>query len=125
MQQGPLVLVVDDEAFIRDVVTLVLRKGGFHVLAAATGEEALHLMRESPAPIYLAVLDLMMPDLGGARLFDRLCELQPGVRALYISGYSTALGLPEGSMVLHKPFTATELLRAVDAGGSRTMAQRA
>jgi CheY-like chemotaxis protein len=123
--EGPTVLVVDDEEIILKVVTVVLRRAGFRVLAATNGADALDLARASGAPIFLAVLDLVMPQLGGARLLAHLHELDPRIRALFISGYNPPRGVPEGCQFLSKPFTAAELLRSVGDAGQRTIVQRA
>ncbi|MCU1232934.1 MAG: response regulator receiver protein [Candidatus Solibacter sp.] len=125
MQQGTTILIVDDEKIIRDVVTLLLRRAGYRVLSAASGPEALDLVRATGELIELAVLDLVMPNLGGVRLLSRLRGIQPGMRALFISGYDTPLGLPNSAAFLSKPFTAAELLRAVGDTGRRAIAQTA
>jgi len=125
MQQGQTILIVDDEAIIRDVLSLILRRAGYHVLVASGGKEALQLLRATGESIGLAVLDLVMPEIGGVRLLSRLREIQPGMRALFMSGYQTPLGLPAGSEFLTKPFTATDLLRALGDTGKRAIAQTA
>jgi DNA-binding response OmpR family regulator len=125
MSQVSTILIVDDEVLIKDVVTLVLRRAGYRVLGAASGAEALDAVRLSADLVQLAVLDLVVPDIGGARLLGRLQEFQPGMRALFISGYETPLGLPAGAAFLHKPFTTAELLSAVGENVRRSVAHSA
>jgi CheY-like chemotaxis protein len=125
MLEGPTVLVVDDETIIVNVATVVLRRAGYRVLAATDGNHALGLVRASEAPIFLAVLDLVMPEIGGVKLLGRLREIDPGVRALFISGYNAPTGVPAGCPLLTKPFTAADLLRAVGDAGERPAVQRA
>jgi len=125
MQEGPTVLVVDDEPIILSVMTIVLRKAGYRVLAAANGAQALALVHASGAPVYVAVLDLTMPGIGGVRLLAGLREIDSNMRALFISGFDTVTGLPAGCDFLTKPFTAAELLRAVDDAGEHAIAHSA
>jgi CheY-like chemotaxis protein len=126
MSTGPLVLVADDEAIILNVVTVVLRKAGYRVLSASGGYQALTLVEASEEPVCLAVLDVVIPDLNGPELFDRLRQINPDMRALFISGYSRPRsGAPLGSDFLPKPFTAAELLRRLQQTAERPMTQRA
>jgi CheY-like chemotaxis protein len=121
MSTGPLVLVADDEAIILNVVTVVLRKAGYRVLSASGGYQALTLVEASEEPVCLAVLDVVIPDLNGPELFDRLRQINPDMRALFISGYSRPRsGAPLGSDFLPKPFTAAELLRRLPFAASKS-----
>ena len=125
MPTAPLILVADDEAIILNVVTVVLRKAGFRVLAASCGTQALQLADASDEPIFLAVLDVVMPDLDGPQLSVRLRETYPDLRVLFISGYNLPpSGLPTGADFLSKPFTAAELLRRVQACADRPVTDR-
>jgi DNA-binding response OmpR family regulator len=122
MQTGPLILVADDEAIILKVVTIVLRKAGFRVLAASCGAQALQLAESSEEPVFLAVLDIVMPDLDGLELSVRLREIYSDLRVLFISGYTLPpSGIPTGADFLGKPFTSDELLRRVNAVVARPM----
>jgi CheY-like chemotaxis protein len=126
MQTGPLVLVADDEAIILNVVSLVLRKAGFRVLSAAGGNQALRLVEGSDEPVGLAVLDMVMPDLNGPQLFERLLAKNPHIRVLFISGYSLPdSGTPPGAGFLGKPFTASELVKRVREIAERPFSHRA
>lgn len=120
METGPLILVADDEAIILKVVTIILRKAGFRVLAASCGAQALQIAETSEEPIFLAVLDIVMPDLDGLELSIRLRGMYSDLRVLFISGYTLPPpGLPSGADFLGKPFTSDELLRRVNAVAAR------
>ncbi|MBZ5607014.1 MAG: response regulator [Acidobacteriia bacterium] len=114
------VLVVEDENGIRSLVRKFLSKHGFEVLEAANGEQALALVREFPRRIDLLITDMMMPQMGGRELVDRLHQQGRDMKILYISGYTDdasvyAAELPPGSAFLQKPFTLNSLLEKVRA----------
>lgn len=108
------VLVVDDEAPIRRVVSQMLVSAGFKTRLAASGDEALALLGEPRVArdVRLVILDVSMPGVSGTELRRRIRELTPEVRVLYFSGY--ALDAPDGTdAVLDKPTTQAELLAKV------------
>ncbi len=82
------VLLVDDEEVVIDVGVQMLQKFGFNVLSAANGQEALEIFERKRDEILLVILDLIMPDMGGGEVFDRLKEIASGVKVLLSSGYS-------------------------------------
>ena len=82
------ILLVDDEEMIVDVSTKLLEKMGYAVLIAHNGSEALKVYRDKPNEISLVILDLIMPDMGGGEVYDRLREINPQVKVLLSSGYS-------------------------------------
>jgi DNA-binding NtrC family response regulator len=126
MADAPTVIVADDEEIVLNFVSLVLRKAGFPVISAIGGREALELVRDSPEPVSLAVLDMVMPDLNGPELFEQLREIYPGMRGLFMSGYNAPqAGVPPGCDFLTKPFTAAELLRRVRETAERPITHRA
>ena len=79
---------MDDEEIIIDVGKQILRRLGFDVMAANGGEEALDIYRKNKDIIDIVVLDMIMPDMGGGAVYDRLKEINPEVRVLLSSGYS-------------------------------------
>jgi signal transduction histidine kinase/CheY-like chemotaxis protein len=108
-----LVLVVEDDGAVRDVVERMLQGRGYEIVTADGAGKALALVEEGLAPD-LVVSDLVMPGMNGAALADRLEQLRPGQRFLFISGYSeTRPDLLGENRLLRKPFTAAELAGAV------------
>ena len=113
------VLVVEDEQLVRSVIVRTLeRRGGFTVLQAADGEEALELADRCQGTIHLVVTDVVMARMGGPELIERLIEIRPGICVLFISGYSRNAVLPAANVgrgvdFLQKPFTASELVDRV------------
>ena len=81
-------LLVDDEAMILEVATAMLSQLGYQVETAASGSEAIAWYREHWRHIDLVLLDMIMPNIGGAETFRRLKEINPAVRVLLSSGYS-------------------------------------
>ena len=124
--EGPLagghetILVAEDDASLRDLACQTLQRAGYTVLLAADGNEALHLFRLHTQKINLLLLDVVMPDVGGREVFDRISAQHPHVPALFASGYSenaihTNFVLQAGMTLLHKPYNTAELLRNVRA----------
>ena len=114
--QGETVLVVEDEAAVRGVICRALERGGYRVLTAAHGAEALTLAEACEGELDLVVTDVVMPVMGGRELVERLRARFPEVRAILVSGYPGDEDLPEdlpdgGSALLQKPFPADLLLK--------------
>ncbi|HLL25024.1 MAG TPA: response regulator [Kofleriaceae bacterium] len=118
------VLVVDDEAAVRNGTTRVLQRRGYQVLTAADGEEALRVFDEHADEIGLVILDMGMPVMGGAECFARLRE-RADVPVLIATGYAMDAELQSvlagGASLIEKPFDARALLAEV----SRLMRQGA
>jgi CheY-like chemotaxis protein len=110
----PGVLVVDDEHLVRSMVQLGLERNGFHVWLASGGREAIGLYRNHRDRIAVVLLDVRMPGLDGPQTLDALRELNPGVRACFMSG-DTAAYEPEelrqrgAACVIAKPFHLEDL----------------
>ncbi|GAA3293343.1 hypothetical protein GCM10020218_070140 [Dactylosporangium vinaceum] len=110
------VLVVEDEAPLRRVITRILADGGYHPVAAASGAEALELFDEHVIDILLT--DVIMPEMSGTRLAELVHETRPDLPVVYMSGYSNGLLgtthiLDDDITFLEKPFTAADLLTKV------------
>lgn len=107
----PGVLLVDDEPFIRDVVSLALRRVGFAVLTAASGGEAVELFRSHREDVDVVLLDMVMPGLDGAATLAELEQVSPDVRCCLMSGGAT----PEDAQgrCIRKPFQMAELVRVL------------
>lgn len=115
--RGERVLLVEDEAPVRSVVERTLCKHDYRVTSATTAEEALHLVENEP-PFDLLVSDVVLPGMGGRALSDQLTRRMPGLRVLFISGYTENAivnggVLDPGLHFLQKPFLPSELLQAV------------
>jgi CheY-like chemotaxis protein len=82
------VLLVDDEADVRKVFMSILEEIGYRVLSAGDGQEAIELYRNNKDEIDMVLLDMIMPDMGGGEVYDRLKEINPEVKVLLSSGYS-------------------------------------
>jgi len=112
------VLVVEDQDGIRDIVRESLRRNGYKILIAVDGNEALQTAASYPDPIHLLVTDLVMPNIGGRELAQRLKPQRPAMKVLFMSGYSehSALDIEESgssAAVLQKPFSLDVLARSV------------
>jgi CheY-like chemotaxis protein len=97
-------LVVEDEEAVRALVAAVLRGQGYEVLLARSGEEALELARGLGRPLDLVVTDVAMPGIGGREMVERLRLRQPGLVALFLSGYTDDTILRHGVSSEQVPF---------------------
>jgi CheY-like chemotaxis protein len=109
------VLLVEDEAGVRQFVTEVLRHRGLDVLVAADAEEALVLSQGRQDPIDVLVTDVVMPAMNGRELARRLVDERPGLRVLFISGYAEEAifddyTITPSTAFLAKPFSGETLL---------------
>ena len=112
------VLVVDDEAMIRDIASRVLESGGYQVTTANDGVDALRLFAERPDAFVCVLLDMTMPQLNGEETFAALRKLAPDVRVVLSSGYTeqeaTQRFIGKGlAGFVAKPWSADELLAAI------------
>ena len=114
------ILVVDDEPEVRKLVGAMVSRHGYNVLTADSGDHAITLVKNQNKPIDLLLTDVVAPGMSGPMLADRLTELQPGLRVLFMSGYDNTqvvqrYVVEKGHALLHKPFTVEELGRRVAA----------
>jgi PAS domain S-box-containing protein len=112
------VLVVEDETAVRSLICRVLRDRAYNVLEAADGMEAIRLSQDYGKEIHLVITDVVMPGLGGRLLVSSLQEARPGIRSLFISGYTDNAVVHRGILdsevaFLQKPFSIDSLLRKV------------
>jgi PAS domain S-box-containing protein len=112
------VLLVEDDERVRRVASLALGRHGYHVLEAATPEEALDLFARHMHHIELVVSDVVLPQTSGPELHRKLAMRKKGLRVVYISGYSETTivqreHLEPGADVLEKPFAPEALVRRV------------
>jgi PAS domain S-box-containing protein len=112
------ILLVEDEPLVRDLAVQALRAHGYTVLVAGSGGAALALARAHAGDIDLLVTDVVMPQMSGAQVAQRLSATRPGVKVLYISGYTENTTvhrdvLEQGIAFLAKPFTPSALAHRV------------
>ncbi|HKP55140.1 MAG TPA: response regulator [Polyangiales bacterium] len=112
------ILLVEDDNVLRSLGKRILERGGYRVLVAANGREALELLERLPDKLALVVTDVMMPELGGQQLASRLREIRPETRVLFVSGFTANAILTQGVLkpgvaFLPKPFTPAALRTAV------------
>lgn len=112
------VLVVEDDATVRQMTSETLHELGYHVLAAANGDEAIALVAEQQPAIDLLLTDVIMPGMNGREVAERLTQARPNLRVLYMSGYANEIigqhGLLDGkTWFLQKPFSIDTLAQKV------------
>jgi len=112
------ILAVDDDQLVLHLLGEVLRSAGYQVLTANGGWSAIKTYESLESPIHLLLTDVIMPDLTGPVLAERLRSRQPDLRVLFISGFHDAdlvqrFAGDKGFSVLSKPFTVEGLLREV------------
>jgi two-component system cell cycle sensor histidine kinase/response regulator CckA len=112
------VLLVEDEDAVRSLARHVLRSCGYTVLEADDGQRAVQLVEDHRGPIDLVVSDVVMPYLGGRQLVERLSALRPGLKVLFMSGYTDDAVVRHGVLTtdyafLQKPFTPPILAQKV------------
>ena len=112
------ILLVEDDETLRKLASSILEGYGYTVLAAGNGEEALQRLNDSPGIPCLLVTDVIMPKMGGRELSDQLKAIHPGIRVLFMSGYTDNAivhhgVLDPGVSYLPKPFTPKALARKV------------
>jgi CheY-like chemotaxis protein len=114
------VLLVEDDEQVRAVNCTILRRSGYRLLEAASGDEALVVCEKFGAPIDLLLTDVIMPRMSGRELADRMRSMQPGLKVLFLSGYTRDIiaqhgVLESGVAFLEKPVAPAALLRKVQA----------
>ena len=112
--QGQTVLVVEDESTMLELVCMMLEELGYHALGAQNQEEALTAVRQYRDAIRLLIIDVVMPEINGRELADKLKTLEPELLTLYMSGYTANIiahrgVLDQGVHFLQKPFSMQEL----------------
>ena len=115
---GETVLLVEDEDAVRALARHVLTSCGYTILEAADGREAVRVAEQHAGRIDLVVSDVVMPYLGGRQLVERLGAVKPGLKVLFLSGYTADAVVRHGVLeaeyaFLQKPFTPTALAQKV------------
>lgn len=112
------VLLVEDEKAVRELAGITLQRNGYRVLEAGNGREAAQLAEQHTGPIHLLLTDVVMPEISGRELAERLAGRMPGMKVLYMSGYTDDAILHHRVLApdiafLQKPFTAKSLASKV------------
>ena len=110
--------MVEDQELFRDMMCEVLGQNGYKILVAKDGNEALEICHRHSDSIDLVISDVIMPQMSGTQLSEKLALCYPGVKMLFMSGYTEDAMvnhglLPEPKELLQKPFTAENLLQRV------------
>ena len=113
-----VILLVEDQERVRCLTREVLTRCGYTVLEASNGGEGLKLVQEYSGPIDLLMTDVVMPEMNGRALADRLASLRPDIRVLFASGYTESAVVRHGALkaktaFLQKPFTPEGLAAKV------------
>jgi two-component system cell cycle sensor histidine kinase/response regulator CckA len=109
------ILVVEDESGVRELTREFLKVSGYAVLEAKDGIQALEVAAQHPGAVHLALIDVVMPRMGGAELAERIRTARPDTRILFMSGYSEYASIGAASLrsptpILQKPFSISSLV---------------
>lgn len=118
LQTAPVILLVEDEALVREVAGDILEYEGYRVLKAQNAQQAKTAFHRYGEIVRLLITDVVLPGQNGRDLANELRIVRPGLRTIFVSGFPenavTRRGLVEGEMLyLPKPFSAESLVRAV------------
>ena len=112
-----MVLLVEDEPSLRSLLRELLESFGYSVLEAGQGADALRVAAEHRGTIDLLLSDMVMPQMTGNELAQRLAHLRPATKVLFMSGYAAGVApqhqIPSGAPYIEKPFTADALAGAI------------
>jgi DNA-binding NtrC family response regulator len=108
------VLLVEDELSILKIATRILERQGYTVVKASTPGEAVRLATEHAGDIHLLITDVVMPEMNGRDLAKNILSLYPGMKCLFMSGYTADViahhgVLDEGVNFIQKPFSREDL----------------
>jgi signal transduction histidine kinase/CheY-like chemotaxis protein len=112
---GETVLIVDDQDALRRVTERIFARSGYHVLAAASGAEAVTLADRHDGDIHLLLTDVVMPNMLGKEVAERIRQTRPDIEVLFMSGYAQPVLASQGRLdpdvnLIDKPFSAAAIL---------------
>jgi len=108
------ILLVEDEPMILEMTATMLQMLGYSVLTASTPEEAIRLARKHTGPVHLLMTDVVMPEMNGRDLSEKITAIHPGIRLLFMSGYTADIiahqgVLDDGVAFIQKPFSMADM----------------
>jgi CheY-like chemotaxis protein len=112
---GPeTILLVEDEPMILEMTTTMLEMPGYTVLATPSPGEAIRLAKGHTATVHLLMTDVVMPEMNGRDLAEKISALHPGIRLLFMSGYTANViahqgVLDDGVAFIQKPFSMADM----------------
>ncbi len=112
------IAVSKDEGSILSLTKTILQRHGYEIVTAKSPTEALEIAKNHPQPIHLLITDVIMPEMNGKDLRDKVSELKPELKSIFMSGYTANViahhgVLDEGIEFLKKPFSVQALLERV------------
>ena len=116
--RGETILIVEDEASLLRLATVILERLGYKVLGTESPGKALQIARKHPGEIHLLLADVVLPEMSGSELAEALIKIRSNTRILFMSGYTSDVikghDAPEkGFHFIQKPFTSESLARKV------------
>jgi signal transduction histidine kinase len=113
--QGETVMVVEDELALREVTKRMLTRHGYNVITASNGLEALKIASEHEGEIHLLLTDVVMPQMLGKEVAEKMAAIKPGIEVLFMSGYARPVLASQGRLdpnvtLIEKPFSGADLL---------------
>ena len=120
----PVILLVEDEHMVREITGQVLSHAGYSVLESSNAKEALQIASSHDGPIDLLLTDIVMPEMNGADLAQRMLARQPDLVTIFMSGYAEHDVLKKAKLSsaahIQKPFTIDALLSRVSEALNET-----
>jgi PAS domain S-box-containing protein len=112
------VMVVEDDTNVRQLTLQILTQKGYQVLSAESGAECLKLLEKRTDPVHILLTDVIMPDMNGKELYSKVEKRLPGVKVIYMSGYTDEViahhgVLDPGTHFIQKPFSTRDLAAKV------------
>ncbi|MFQ5752856.1 MAG: response regulator [bacterium] len=120
MSGNETILVVEDEETVRNVTSRLLHSLGYTVLTAENSHEAINLFETQGERIDLVIMDIILPELSGPKVYERMRAIRPNLSILFVSGYDLHTGFKQLAhlgqkhvRMLQKPFTKESLAKTV------------